>query len=200
MIKDYDFIKIMKTFIKYFWHEDYMSPYCEPYGCYYWLLIGLITHFYTPYRKKQIVRFEKVEKFIYNRLIDAGYNETFRSSFCGGFDSNLLWAFRDFLCVLKFLSETDSDELKDFIFLKCEERIYTFQKIKIPEDGSEIMNLNNFFDITFITVQDNDERENMQEEYKAVFCKTNNGEIVECDKPIFYSDWEGEIMTREETK
>lgn len=125
-------------------------------------------------------------------MIDAGYNETFRSSFCGGFDSDLLWAFRDFLCVLKFLSETDSDELKDFIFLKCEERIYTFQKIKIPEDGSEIMKLNNFFDITFITVQDNDERGNMQEEYKAVFCKTNNGEIVECDKPIFYSDWEEE--------
>lgn len=198
MIEDYDFIKIMKTFRKYFFHEDYMSPYCEPYGCYYWLLIGLITHFYTPYRKKQIVRFEKVEEFIYNRLIDAGYNETFRSSFCGGFDSDLLWAFRDFLCVLKLLSETDSDELKDFIFLKWEERIkyeeriYTFQKIKIPEDGSEIMKLNNFFDITFITVQDNDERGNMQAEYKAVFCKTNNGEIVECDKPIFYSHWEGE--------
>ena len=192
MIKNYDFIKIMKTFRKYFFHEDYMSPYCEPYGCYYWLLIGLITHFYTPNRKKQIVRFEKVEEFIYDRLIDAGYNETFRSSFCGGFDSDLLWTFRDFLCVLKFLSETDSDELKDFIFLKCEERIYTFQKIKIPEDGSEIMKLNNFFDITFITVQDNDERGNIQEEYKAVFCKTNNGEIVECDKPIFYSDWEEE--------
>ncbi len=94
------------------------------------------------------------------------------------------------MCVLKFLSETDSDELKDFIFLKCEERIYTFQKIKMLDDVSEIMKLNNFFDITFITVQDNDERGNMQEEHKAVFCKTNNGEIVECDKPIFYSDWE----------
>ena len=89
------------------------------------------------------------------------------------------------------------NELKDFIFLKCEERIYTFQKIKILEDGSEIMKLNNFFDITFITVQDNDERGNIQGEYKAVFCKTNNGEIVECDKPIFYSDWERE---KENTK
>jgi len=193
MIKDYDFIKIMKTYRKYFWTENDCSPYSEPNGCYYWLLIGLITHFYTPYRKKQTVRFENVDDFVYNRLLKAGYYEPFSSSYLSGFNSDSAWKFRDFLCVLKLLSETDADELKDFVFLRtegdlCAEKDFTFQKIEMPEDGSTLIRHNIFFDITFITVQDYDVRGKMQDDYRAVFCKSSNGKIVECDKPFFYSE------------
>lgn len=177
MIKNYNLIKLLETYRKHFWNLD-------PGSKMYWLLVSLVTHFFKPHRKRQIVPFRLVDDYVYNKLIEASYRVEIISPFDQEFDSVTAWEFRDFLCVLKLLSEADSEKLDGFIYLGKENGIYTFEKVEIPEDGGELVRLGIYFDVTFGYFDDGDD----DVEYCAAFCFTDSENTVKTNaNVVFYT-------------